>query len=74
MTKRVTRSMSDLQKKAISNSLKGRSLSPSHRANIAAAMRKYWEGIPQAQATNNADNLDLSHTSLDVKNKKINAE
>lgn len=62
--------MPEPQKQAISNSLKGRSLSPSHKANIAAAMRKYWEGIPQVQATNSVDNQDLSNSKLINKNKK----
>ena len=40
--KRQYRNMADDQKKAISQSLKGRSLSPNHRFNLSQALKAYW--------------------------------
>ena len=45
---RLYRNMSDQQKQAISNSLKGRSFSPTHCANLSAALRRYWAGLSYA--------------------------
>lgn len=53
--KRKQRSMSDITKKKISTSLKGRRKTPSHAANISKGLEHYWQQIPQQQ-TNDAIN------------------
>jgi len=54
--KRITREMPDEQKQAIAQSLLGRSLTPSHKANIAQALRKYWSTIPAKDDVIDTDN------------------
>ncbi len=47
--KRQTREMPYDVKQKISASLRGRKKSPSHVANIAQGVKRYWEAIPKKQ-------------------------
>ena len=66
--KRITREMPDEQKYLISRSLRGRCLTPSHKANISQALRRYWSTIPK-QADENGE--DKSYTDFHKKNGKL---
>lgn len=44
--KRQYRELDDTTKQKISQSLRGRSKSSTHKENIANGMREYWLGVP----------------------------
>jgi len=48
---RTSRQLSDETKKKISASMKNRSKSQTHKANISKGMKTYWEGIPDKEDT-----------------------
>ncbi len=45
-TKRQYRELSDMTKLKISQSMKGRSKSDTHRENISNGLKAYWQGVP----------------------------
>ena len=49
---RTCRKLSDETKQKISNSMKNKSKSPTHKNNISQSMKKYWAGIPDEDNTN----------------------
>ncbi len=54
--KRQFRDLRDDTKMRISQSLKGRSFSDSHKQAISDAMRQYWATIPYRPSENNESN------------------
>lgn len=50
---RIYRQMDDTSKLRISNRLKGRSLTDSHKQAISDGMKAYWETIPNKPNENN---------------------
>ena len=44
--KRQFRELSDSTKAKISQSLRGRSKTPTHSENISKALKTYWKGVP----------------------------
>ena len=62
--KRVFRDLRDDTKKRISQSLKGRSFSDSHKQAISDAMRQYWATIPYRPNENNESNNQNDETSM----------
>ncbi len=63
--KRQYRDLRDDTKKRISQSLKGRSFSDSHKQAISDAMRQYWATIPYRPSENNeSTNQDENETSM----------
>ena len=54
--KRQFRDLRDDTKMRISQSLKGRSFSDSHKQAISDAMRQYWATIPYRPSDNNESN------------------
>jgi hypothetical protein len=51
-------------KMRISQSLKGRSFSDSHKQAISDAMRQYWATIPYRPSENNENNNQNDETSM----------
>ena len=62
--KRQFRDLRDDTKMRISQSLKGRSFSDSHRQAISDAMRLYWATIPYRPSENNKSNNQNDETSM----------
>ncbi|MBO7139971.1 MAG: hypothetical protein J6W19_05295 [Prevotella sp.] len=62
--KRQFRDLRDDTKKRISQSLKGRSFSDSHKQAISNAMRQYWATIPYRPNENNESNNQDDETSM----------
>lgn len=59
--KRLYREMDDATKMRISQRLRNRSLSDSHKQAIADSMKRYWETIPnkpQGEKNNRSNNLN----------------
>lgn len=54
--KREFRQLSESTKKKISNSLKGKTKSDRHKANIRESLLKYWQTIP---SQNNGTNTNF---------------
>lgn len=52
---RTYRQLSDETKAKISQSMRGKSKTFTHREHISDALRKYWEGIPNKQQNTNDD-------------------
>ena len=50
---RQYREMKDDTKMRISQSLKGRTMSPTHKQAISDSMKAYWATIPNMRKTNN---------------------
>lgn len=50
---RIYRQMNDTSKLRISNRLKGRSLTDSHKQAISDGMKAYWATIPNKPSENN---------------------
>lgn len=55
--KRQYRQLDDATKQKISQSLKNRSKSMSHKENISNGMKEYWKGIPNKP--NDRDNENV---------------
>jgi len=62
--KRQYRDLCDDTKMRISQSLKGRSFSDSHKQAISDAMRQYWATIPYRPSENNESNNQNDETSM----------
>ena len=62
--KRQYRDLRDDTKRRISQSLKGRSFSNSHKQAISDAMRQYWATIPYRPNDNNESNIQSNETSM----------
>lgn len=63
--KRQFRNLRDDTKMRISQSLKGRSFSDSHKQAISDAMRQYWATIPYRPSENNdSKNQQNNETSM----------
>ena len=62
--KRVFRNLRDDTKMRISQSLKGRSFSDSHKQAISDAMKAYWSTIPYRDEENNENNNQNDETSM----------
>ena len=62
--KRQYRDLRDDTKRRISQSLKGRSFSNSHKQAISDAMRQYWATIPYRPSENNESNNQRNETSM----------
>lgn len=62
---RIYRQMNDTSKLRISNRLKGRSLTDSHKQAISDSMKAYWATIPNKPSENNkSENQFRSETSM----------
>ena len=59
--KRQFRQMDDATKLRISQRLKGRSMSDSHKQAISDGMKAYWAGIPNKPSENNENKNDVSN-------------
>ena len=66
MTKRLYREMDDATKMRISQRLKGRTMTDSHKQAIANSMKKYWETVPNKhqEKNNDSSNLKQDETSM----------
>ena len=62
--KRIFRNLSDDIKNRISQSLRGRTFSDSHKQAISDAMRQYWATIPYRPSENNESNNQDNETSM----------
>ena len=62
--KRQYRDLRDDTKRRISQILKGRSFSDSHKQAISDAMRQYWATIPYRPNDNNESNNQSNETSM----------
>jgi len=54
--KRKFREMDDATKQKISQSLRGKSKSFTHKENISNKLKAYWKNIPHRSKDNNTDN------------------
>ena len=59
--KRQFRQMDDATKLRISQRLKGRSMSDSHKQAISDGMKAYWAGIPNKPTENNENKNNVSN-------------
>lgn len=59
--KRQFRQMDDATKLRISQRLKGRSMSDSHKQAISDGMKAYWAGIPNKPTENNENKNDVNN-------------
>lgn len=62
--KREYRNLRDDTKQRISQSLRGRSFSETHKQAISDAMRQYWATIPYRPSENNESNNQDNETSM----------
>ena len=58
---RIYRQMDDATKQRISQRLKGRSMSDSHKQAISDGMKAYWAGIPNKPTEYNENKNDVSN-------------
>ncbi len=58
---RIYRQMDDATKLRISQRLKGRSMSDSHKQAISDGMKAYWAGIPNKPTENNENKNDVNN-------------
>lgn len=58
---RIYRQMDDTSKLRISNRLKGRSLTDSHKQAISDSMKAYWATIPNKPSENNESKKQLKN-------------
>ena len=66
---RIYRNLNDATKLRISQKLKGRSMSDSHKQAISNAMKAYWAPIPYRTTEKNASkNQDNDEKSMQTKN------
>ena len=61
---RQYRNLCDDTKKRISQSLRGRTFSDSHKQAISDAMRQYWAKIPYRPTENNESNNQNDEASM----------
>ena len=62
--KREVRELRDDTKMRISQSLRGRTFSDSHKQAISDAMRQYWATIPYRPSENNESNNQDNEKSM----------
>ena len=62
--RRLYRNLRDDTKMRISQSLKGRSFSDSHKQAISNAMKAYWSTIPYRDEENNESNNQNNEASM----------
>jgi hypothetical protein len=62
--RRIFRNQRDDTKMRISQSLKGRSHSETHKQAISDAMKAYWATIPYRPEENNESNNQSNETSM----------
>ena len=62
--KRQFRDLRDDTKQRISQSLRGRTFSETHKQAISDAMRQYWATIPYRPSENNENNNQNDETSM----------
>ena len=66
---RLFRNLDDATKLRISQKLKGRTMSDSHKQAISDAMKAYWATIPYRPTENNeSDNQHNDEKSMQTKN------
>ncbi len=65
---RIYRNLDDATKLRISQKLKGRSMSDSHKQAISNAMKAYWATIPYRPNENNESNNHSHETSMQKTN------
>ena len=61
---RQYRNLRDDTKKRISQSLRGRTFSDSHKQAISDAMRQYWAKIPYRPTENNESDNKIDETNM----------
>ena len=61
---RKFRNLDDATKLRISQKLKGRAMSDSHKQAISDAMKAYWATIPYRPSENNESNNQSHETSM----------
>lgn len=61
---RQFRNLDDATKLRISQKLKGRTMSDSHKQAISDAMKAYWATIPYRPSENNESNNQSHETSM----------
>ncbi len=61
---RKFRNLDDATKLRISQKLKGRTMSDSHKQAISDAMKAYWATIPYRPSENNESNNQNNETSM----------
>ena len=61
---REFRNLDDATKLRISQKLKGRTMSDSHKQAISDAMKAYWATIPYRPSENNESNNQSHETSM----------
>ena len=61
---RQFRNLDDATKLRISQKLKGRTMSDSHKQAISDAMKAYWATIPYRPSENNESNNQNDETSM----------
>ena len=66
--RRQFRDLRDDTKMRISQSLRGRSFSDSHKQAISNAMKAYWSTIPYRDEENNESNYQNNEASMQTKN------
>lgn len=52
---REYRQLSDMTKAKISQSMKGRTKTPTHRENISNGLKSYWQTIPNKSTSDNGN-------------------
>lgn len=62
--RREYRNLRDDTKMRISQSLRGRTFSDSHKQAISDAMRQYWATIPYRPTENNTNNEQTNETNM----------
>ena len=69
---RIYRNLNDATKLRISQKLKGRSMSDSHKQAISDAMKAYWATIPYRPTENNESNNQRNdEKSMQTKNSDL---
>lgn len=66
--KRIYRQLNDATKQRISQRLKGRTMTDTHKEAISQSMKAYWETIPNKPLENNSNN------SKNIKNHEKNMQ
>lgn len=63
--KRIYRQLSDATKQRISQRLKGRSMTDTHKEAISQSMKAYWQTVPNKPTENN-DNKNTSKNETNM--------
>lgn len=62
--KRIYSQLSDATKQRISQRLKGRSMTDTHKEAISQSMKAYWQTVPNKPKDNNSDNTNNNEKSM----------